>query len=1377
MFSGLRIQAAADEIIISEFVAANISGLHDEDGDLSNWIELYNPNSSSVSLAGWHLTDDPKNLTLWKFPAVSISAEGYLIVFASGKNRINTQTNLHTNFKLSRQGEFLALVHPDGVTVASSFSPNYPLQKAGVAYGRSVNIKTNVLVGAEADGRMLVPANSSLNQLWMQPDYDDAAWNVIPMGVGYHRAQDPDNEPAAVGTDVTVPGDKLVATSSNSPGNEGVTNVIDNDPHTKYLNFDKLNAGFVVTPSAGLSIVTGLRLTSANDAVERDPASYVLFGSNDGQSYSLISSNSVPAFSNRFASLTLSFPNATAYRHYRLLFPTVVNASAAVAMQIADVEFLGQLGSEIRRFDDLIQSNVETALYGRAASAYLRFPFNAPADLVSGRLLLHVRYDDGFVAFLNGVEIARANAPATLGYQSMAVTNRYRSQAVFEETINISRWADRIHEGKNVLAIQGLRQNAYSSSFLLAARLENSVLSWRENAYFAVPTPGEVNGPGAMGLVSDLGLNPGSGFFETPTNVAIYCPTEAVTIYFTTNGSLPSATNGFAYTGPIPVTGTTVLRAAAFRDGWLPSTPVTQTYLFLNDVVAQSQASALAAGFPAKWDTQAAEYGMDTRVVGPADKYGGKYARSIKSDLQSLPSLSIVMDVEDLFGTRGIYSQPTSHGEDWERAAAIELIHPDGSKGFRKDAGIRIQGGAFRRFDLTLKKSFRLIFRNEYSEDWLKYAWFGTNAASEFNNVILRANSNDAWPYAGGSAVYVRDAFAAESLRAMGQAASHGTYVHLYLNGLYWGLYNPIERPDAAFSATYHGGKRDSWDAINQDSVPDGTADAWNRLLNLLNQDMTQTANYQRIQGNNADGTPQPSYEHLIEIDNLIDYLILNFYIGNTDWPGRNWWVGRNRDTGEGFYFYPWDSETALDFSGLNANVLNVNSAVARPYGALRNNADFKMRLADRIYQHFFNDGPLYVNPAQPKWEPAHPENNRPAARFAALADSVRNAMVGESARWGRQLHETGTPYTRDEHWQKAYTNVVANYFPQRSAIVMEQFRQAGLYPKTSAPGMIPRGGQLPQGVNITLSADQGTIYYTTNGGDPRVLMLAKNTNAVLVYAGPFPLSDLTTVKARVLNGQEWSALNQATFTVGNPLLRITELHYHSAAPSAAEISAGFTDNSDFEFIELRNSGNATCPLAGVHFTQGITFDFTASPIAQLSAGQYLLLVKNRAAFEYRYGQGLPIAGEYGGKLDNAGERIELADAVGTVLLSFVFDTQSSWLLAADGAGPSLEVIDPQGDLNNPANWRASSAAGGSPGIANPEPAPGLQLQALEPGRIRLRFERNATMGYTVYGRASLSSGNWQVYQKGDPTPGNPAVTVDLMTSTNAEYYYRVSVP
>lgn len=122
---------------INEFLADNDTGLKDQDGEYSDWIEIFNPDDVAVNLRGYHLTDNPENLNKWTFPAVTLAAKGYLVVFASNKNRNNPTNQLHTDFSLDADGEFLALVAPDGTNILTSFGPVYPQQHPNISYGLS----------------------------------------------------------------------------------------------------------------------------------------------------------------------------------------------------------------------------------------------------------------------------------------------------------------------------------------------------------------------------------------------------------------------------------------------------------------------------------------------------------------------------------------------------------------------------------------------------------------------------------------------------------------------------------------------------------------------------------------------------------------------------------------------------------------------------------------------------------------------------------------------------------------------------------------------------------------------------------------------------------------------------------------------------------------------------------------------------------------------------------------------------------------------------------------------------------------------------------------------------------------------------------------
>jgi hypothetical protein len=116
------LSAGQGAVRISEFLTQNDGGLRDIDGQTPDWVELQNDSAAPVNLGGWHLTDSATNLTRWTFPATNLAPGGYLVVFASGKNRAVPDGELHTSFQLESSGGYLALVQPDGFTIADSIS-------------------------------------------------------------------------------------------------------------------------------------------------------------------------------------------------------------------------------------------------------------------------------------------------------------------------------------------------------------------------------------------------------------------------------------------------------------------------------------------------------------------------------------------------------------------------------------------------------------------------------------------------------------------------------------------------------------------------------------------------------------------------------------------------------------------------------------------------------------------------------------------------------------------------------------------------------------------------------------------------------------------------------------------------------------------------------------------------------------------------------------------------------------------------------------------------------------------------------------------------------------------------------------------------------
>ncbi|MCA9247892.1 MAG: lamin tail domain-containing protein, partial [Planctomycetales bacterium] len=168
---------------INEIAADNEEGLLDADGDDSDWIEIYNPTSVSVDLAGWSLTDNAGNLDKWQFPAITLPGDSYLVVFASNKDRLDPN-ELHTNFELDAAGEFLALVAPDETTIVSQFDP-FPRQAPDVSYGQAMRIEESEVLSQGATIRAFVPTDDTLGLDWTLVDFDDSSWSEGATGVGF----------------------------------------------------------------------------------------------------------------------------------------------------------------------------------------------------------------------------------------------------------------------------------------------------------------------------------------------------------------------------------------------------------------------------------------------------------------------------------------------------------------------------------------------------------------------------------------------------------------------------------------------------------------------------------------------------------------------------------------------------------------------------------------------------------------------------------------------------------------------------------------------------------------------------------------------------------------------------------------------------------------------------------------------------------------------------------------------------------------------------------------------------------------------------------------------------------------------------------------
>ena len=419
-------------------------------------------------------------------------------------------------------------------------------------------------------------------------------------------------------------------------------------------------------------------------------------------------------------------------------------------------------------------------------------------------------------------------------------------------------------------------------------------------------------------------------------------------------------------------------------------------------------------------------------------------APKIVEGLKSLPVLSIVTDKDNLFSHEndeergGIYiftgppvGDATGHG--WTRPTSVELIGGPQQHDLTIDCGLRLHGGHGRLAEKNPKHSFRLVFKSEYGPKSLEYPLFGADEPSKFNQLVLRCHFGNAWQHWDGGnrerAQYTRDVWARRMQRKMGHTSVNALYVNLFLNGMYWGIYNIAERVDDQFGKDHLGGSKSDIDVVkieedggNHHEASEGTLDAWEQMVAAAKK-ASSTSSYQQLQS-------------MLDIDSFIDYMLINQYAGNTDWAHHNWYaILRRGADSQGFRFLCWDSE--IIFEDVNVSVLDKNNGSAYPTGLFQNllkNKDFADRYGRRAQELLADNGLLGPKSVLETWD--------------SLYHVISKAIYAEAARWGdyrRDVHpyqRKGKYYTVDDSYMRERNRLLNDYFPYRSAIVLADIRR-----------------------------------------------------------------------------------------------------------------------------------------------------------------------------------------------------------------------------------------------------------------------------------------------------------------------------------------------
>ncbi len=1382
---------AQENVSITEFMASNSRTLADENGEFSDWIEIFNGGTTPVNLGGWYLTDDSSDLTKWQFPATNLNAGAFLVVFASNKDRRIAGAPLHTNFRLSTGGEYLGLVRPDGTNVASEFAPTFPTQASDVSYGYGVLTTNLTLIDSNSPVRVQVPANGNDALNWTGTNYDDSAWLLGTNGVGFGSTKT--DYASAVAPTAPIGFWRLNETSGTTAVNSGSganlngtyvsATVGTPGPRPPAFNGFETNnnaptfngtSGYVTVNSSIFSGSPAFTVAGWIKGAVTPGNRIGLFGQNDCVEFGFINPTTLECWTPGGGSLDAAYSLPLNTWHHvaavgnganiRIFvdgaqigqggISTASYGSSADTFKIGGGGIFDTLGvngnyfngqiDEVVAYKRALTTNEILALFQAGtnvagvsavpyvntdigvamsnvnATAYLRLPFviNDPANIAF--LTLRARYNDGFVAYMNGAEVVRVNAPATPAFNSQA-TNTHSPVQIDQFRIG----AGLLQSGNNILAIQGLNVATADSSFLIAAELIQTSVSIASPSpvYMTAPTPGA---PNAAGVAM-----PGPAFSNPTHSPKVPLDSQDVTVTVAVSQTFkPVASVSMFYRIMFaPDVEVQMLDDGLHGDGlagdgiWGAIIP--ESLSTNGQMIRWSFRATDTDGNVSRWP-------LFANSTGP--EYLGTIVDPTNSVTSTLPIFHLFVD-------------PARQGAvDSQGGGPASLFHLDE---FYDNISMQLRGNSTAGY---LKKSHRLEFNKEHL---LKFDGPG----GRLQKTSFVADYPDP--------SYMRQGLSFWLCDQIGAPAPFYIPSRLQLNGTFYQLanHNDIHGEELLTRLGYdpNGALYNAAGTVEASRFSTGGFEKKTRKWDS-DADYAQLAT--SIVETLPVGTRKTNLFELMDLPEVINYLVAARFVQENDDVWANMSLYHDNDGDRLWRIVPFDMNLSWG--------AYFYESVA-PVGIAANNDDHKgfplygssQALAvgsgnyNRIYDAIFTVPEtremflrrmrtvldIYVKPIG-----TPPGATDLETRAIALRDLMLPDATLDRAKWswpalgGQGNMPPGTNitfgvsdliekffYVRRTHFygKHSVTNTALPIgisktqnagipLPQPASSVIQisgfdfnpssaNQRQEYIQLTNPNPWAVELSGWKLDGA-VQFAFKPGTVIPSSSAMyvSPDVVAFRARTSGPrggqgLFVVGPYQ-GQLSARGEGVVLFDNYNRLIHTNGYVGNPsaaqqYLRITEIMYHPA-----------DTNEDLEYIELKNIGPSALNLTGVRFTNGVDFNFTGSAVNSLAAGARVLVVKNLAAFTARYGGGLPIAGQYSGNLENRGETIRLEDAVGEKILEFAYD--NSWYPVTDGLGFSLVIVDdtaPWDTWGNKASWRTSGQLGGSPGVNEPSlpvPAP-----------------------------------------------------------------------
>ncbi|MFC1485667.1 CotH kinase family protein [Candidatus Latescibacterota bacterium] len=956
-----------------------------------------------------------------------------------------------------------------------------------------------------------------------------------------------------------------------------------------------------------------------------------------------------------------------------------------------------------------------TLLVDRPLSLYIRASFTI--DDADGILnaLLHMDYDDAFVTYLNGHEIARDNI-GTPGippsFDDLATTSRSPLYSTTKEPpeFTVELVPGLLVDGENLLAVQvhvfkenynilgipflSLKMVAVPANprgtpaqlgiddtprnlhtnFKIDANGETIVLSDPGGAVCDSITTGHMNSDISLGRSPDGGS--GWMLFDRPTPGSANGEGFVGSSTATVTASLP---NGF-YAGSQTVSLSTESPTAMIRYTLDGSFPGESSSEYLQPIVIGTPTVVRAAAFDSGY------------LPGPVLTKSYLIGES-----STIPVVSFTFDPPDLWDDDiGIYVQgnsdkfggypiaprnpPANWNEDWERLVHMEFFEPDGTLGFETDAGGSICGSAHR---VSPQKSLAIHFRDGYGLGELEYPLFPGYDITRFANIRFRNAGND-WLESN-----IRDHFHMQLFSSIGLETQANRAVHAYINGEYWGIMAMQEIVDADYLYYHYGIDESNVDIIDDFHINisgkprsdwflgyclEGTEDAFVRMCEfMVANDLADSANYQQI-------------KTMMNVDNYIDYLLTRIFVADLDGPAHNakFWRTRSPEGRFRWFLYDYDTGSGGRLFGEPGPAYMTNAidvyfrsfqATRSPDGNflvlhLKQNEEFRRyfvnRYADLLNTVFARE--VVEGILKEVKEEYHPEIGRHIARWFPEAGSGKVRSVGE---WLSVIADMETFCRLRTQYDRAN--------------VIREFGLQGQSTLTLANDQ-PRGGSIRLNTLTISDPSWSGIYFKGNPVQLTAIprpgyRFAGWSGGVTSTDGSIEL-DLTGDTAVTASFVEDAG---ATNTI-----QFTEINYNSD---------GYKPAGDW--VEIHSTFTAPMDLTGWKFSDSEdAHGYTFPGGTVIAPDGYLVLCRDTGEFCAAFPMVENYIGGFNFGLSSEGEPIMLFDSEGTLVDSLTYGSVSPWPSEPDGGGPTLELKNIILDNSFPENWEASQDFG-TPGIAN----------------------------------------------------------------------------